>query len=90
MTSYAIIAAELRVHMLIITRLRLTDADPPLPHLAQCHPPLLPVLLHPQQRWASWVGQGEGAGQGVPLQTFGLVGLQLHHLHGNAQFLEAG
>lgn len=34
------------------------------------------------------MGQGEGAGQGAPLQTFGLVGLQLHHLHSNMQFLE--
>lgn len=84
MTICDMIAAELRVRKLAMTVLRLTNADPFLPHLALYHPPLLPALLHPQRRWASWVGQGEEAGQGVPLQTFWLVGL--HHLHGNVQF----
>ena len=83
------IAADLRVLMSTMTWLQLTSADVPLPHLALYRPPLLPALLHPQRQWASWLGQGEGAGQGVPLQTFGLMGLLLHRLYSNVLFLQA-
>ena len=54
------------------------DTDACWPYLdLHCSPPLPPALLHPQQQWASWVGQGEGAGLGVPLQTSWLVVLLL-------------
>lgn len=51
------------------------------PNLARHYCPLLPPApLHPQQQWASWVGQGEEAGPGAPLQTSWLAVVVLHHL----------
>lgn len=74
-----------------MSRVHVTNADPFSSDLALHHPPpLLLALLHPQQRRASWVGQGEGAARGEPLQTFWLVGLQMHHLHSHVRIKGVG